>query len=315
MPLGLSARALARELGVPANRLTEINRGQRDVTADTAIRLGLGFSENDGYGVRGNIAQGYLSYTQVWRNASLVVQAGELLSAFGAFGLRYDDRDNPLVDLPMQYGYYGAVATLNGLAGTETDATWKELDARAQFVNSSPANPRSVFASEQYGNWAAGAGYTIRQGLRVGMSGYRGPYLDRASPYYSSLDGRPRSSPATAMGVDAEWGIGHWNVRGEWQKFLLTYGSEPAFRERTGYVEAQRELGPRWYAASRFGYLDADYSGRIEEIEAVAGYRPGAAEIIKVSYETAVRQYGSYPDRTLAIQFVTAIHPLAFAGR
>ena len=39
IPLGLSARALAKELGVPANRLTEIIRGTRDVTADTAIRL------------------------------------------------------------------------------------------------------------------------------------------------------------------------------------------------------------------------------------------------------------------------------------
>src|SRR3954453_17863356 len=43
VPLGLSARALAKELDVPANRLTEIMRGVRDVTADTAIRLGRYF--------------------------------------------------------------------------------------------------------------------------------------------------------------------------------------------------------------------------------------------------------------------------------
>ena len=43
VPLGLSARALAKELDVPANRLTEIMRGARDVTADTAIRLGRYF--------------------------------------------------------------------------------------------------------------------------------------------------------------------------------------------------------------------------------------------------------------------------------
>ena len=34
---------LAKELGVPANRLTEIMRGTRDVSADTAIRLGRYF--------------------------------------------------------------------------------------------------------------------------------------------------------------------------------------------------------------------------------------------------------------------------------
>lgn len=43
VPLGLSARALAKEIGVPANRLTEIMRGSRDVSADTALRLGRYF--------------------------------------------------------------------------------------------------------------------------------------------------------------------------------------------------------------------------------------------------------------------------------
>ena len=43
VPLGLSARGLAKELDVPANRLTEIMRGTRDVSADTAIRLGRYF--------------------------------------------------------------------------------------------------------------------------------------------------------------------------------------------------------------------------------------------------------------------------------
>ncbi|MFL5002598.1 MAG: HigA family addiction module antitoxin [Xanthobacteraceae bacterium] len=39
VPLSLSARALAKALGVPSNRITEIMRGERDVSADTAIRL------------------------------------------------------------------------------------------------------------------------------------------------------------------------------------------------------------------------------------------------------------------------------------
>src|SRR5207247_2681935 len=43
IPLGMSARALAKVLGVPANRITEIMRGERDVSADTAIRLGRYF--------------------------------------------------------------------------------------------------------------------------------------------------------------------------------------------------------------------------------------------------------------------------------
>ncbi len=38
-PLGLSARALAAELGVPSNRISEIVAGNRTLTADTALRL------------------------------------------------------------------------------------------------------------------------------------------------------------------------------------------------------------------------------------------------------------------------------------
>ena len=39
VPLDMSANALARELGVPANRVTAILKGTRGVTADSALRL------------------------------------------------------------------------------------------------------------------------------------------------------------------------------------------------------------------------------------------------------------------------------------
>jgi addiction module HigA family antidote len=42
-PLGLSASALGRAIGVPGNRISDILRLRRDVSADTAIRLGRFF--------------------------------------------------------------------------------------------------------------------------------------------------------------------------------------------------------------------------------------------------------------------------------
>jgi addiction module HigA family antidote len=42
-PLGLSARAVARDLQVPVTRVTEILNGQRSITAETALRLGRRF--------------------------------------------------------------------------------------------------------------------------------------------------------------------------------------------------------------------------------------------------------------------------------
>ena len=45
-PLGMSVNKLARELRVPANRLSQIVNGRRAVSPDTSIRLGryFGFS-------------------------------------------------------------------------------------------------------------------------------------------------------------------------------------------------------------------------------------------------------------------------------
>ena len=53
-PLGLSAYALAKAIGVPRNRITGILRGERAITADAALRLGRFFAscQNSGSGCR-----------------------------------------------------------------------------------------------------------------------------------------------------------------------------------------------------------------------------------------------------------------------
>jgi addiction module HigA family antidote len=38
--LGVTATELARQIGVPANRITQIIQGKRAITGDTALRLG-----------------------------------------------------------------------------------------------------------------------------------------------------------------------------------------------------------------------------------------------------------------------------------
>ena len=71
VPLGLSARALAKSLGVPANRITEIMRGERDVSADTAIRLGRYFKTDPRFWL--NLQSAYdLSKAHIQNNYSAV---------------------------------------------------------------------------------------------------------------------------------------------------------------------------------------------------------------------------------------------------
>ena len=43
-PMDISINRLARELGVPPNRVSEIVNGKRGISADTALRLGKFFN-------------------------------------------------------------------------------------------------------------------------------------------------------------------------------------------------------------------------------------------------------------------------------
>lgn len=46
-PLGISQYRLAKDVGVPARRINEIVRGQRAITADTALRLARYFQTTE----------------------------------------------------------------------------------------------------------------------------------------------------------------------------------------------------------------------------------------------------------------------------
>jgi antitoxin HigA-1 len=43
-PLGISARQLSADIDVPPSRISELVNGNRPITADTALRLGLFFA-------------------------------------------------------------------------------------------------------------------------------------------------------------------------------------------------------------------------------------------------------------------------------
>ena len=53
VPMGISNYRLAKEIGVPAQRIGEIVAGRRSITADTDLRLCKFFGLSDGYWLRG----------------------------------------------------------------------------------------------------------------------------------------------------------------------------------------------------------------------------------------------------------------------
>ena len=55
-PMGLSQYRVAKEIGVPAQRIGEIVSGKRSVTADTDLRLCRFFGLSNGYWLRAQAA-------------------------------------------------------------------------------------------------------------------------------------------------------------------------------------------------------------------------------------------------------------------
>ena len=55
-PMGLSQYRLAKEIGVPAQRISEIVAGKRSITADTDLRLCRFFGLSNGYWLRAHAA-------------------------------------------------------------------------------------------------------------------------------------------------------------------------------------------------------------------------------------------------------------------
>lgn len=74
-PLGMTARQLATELRVPANRISDIVRERRSITADTAIRLGRYFGTDPQFWLNLQVAHdlskaaGAVDYSDIPRRA------------------------------------------------------------------------------------------------------------------------------------------------------------------------------------------------------------------------------------------------------
>ncbi|MCX6461963.1 MAG: HigA family addiction module antitoxin [Actinobacteria bacterium] len=56
VPMGLSRYRLAKEIGVPAQRIGDIVSGKRAITADTDLRLCRFLGLSDGYWLRAQVA-------------------------------------------------------------------------------------------------------------------------------------------------------------------------------------------------------------------------------------------------------------------
>jgi hypothetical protein len=319
--------------------------------------------------VRSTFIQAYVGYKADFHSASLLVKAGRLASAFGLYPLEYDDAKSPFIEPPPLYTVnlllrpdqlpcnlsdmlrqsydgdiqfhcggssaerYGMVpATLYGIPGVEAQLSWNHLDARLQLTNSSPANPQSVLSRSQFAQWTGGGGYSARGGLHVGMSGFRGPYLDHILNPLLPTGKRLADFSASGIGVDAQWSGGPWALEGEWQRFRF---GVPGFLEsptnQGAYVQVKRIVSPRVFAAIRAsvqqpgGATDAagraasQIDSRQQTAEFVLGYRINRLQLLKSGFSYVNRNDWSSSNKYwppehrfgLEFQLVTSLNALS----
>ena len=82
-PLGLTKYRLAKDIGVPAQRIGEIVAGKRAVTADTDLRLCRYFGRSDGWWLRGQAAYDTAMARQALEKELATIQRCSLLVAQG----------------------------------------------------------------------------------------------------------------------------------------------------------------------------------------------------------------------------------------
>lgn len=260
--------------------------------------------------------QAYVGYRADIKGASLIFKAGQLSSAFGLGPLEYDDATMPLIGPPPVYqtnlplrsdqlpcgvndllwqsygsdiglhcggstteGYGVVPVTLSGLPGMESEISWKRVDARLEITNSSPANPQSLLSRSQFVQWTAGGGYTFRGGLHIGVSGFRGPYLDRILAPLLPAGKTVNDFPASGFGTDAQWSGGSWSVQGEWQYFRFSLpGFTVSPSAHAAYLQVKKIVSPRIFLAAR---TTTQSTGRVADTSGTAATRFRAPELIQ----------------------------------
>ncbi len=309
--------------------------------------------------------QAFVGYSRSAEKTAISIKAGKLASAFGSFPLRYDDTANPLLDMPVTYGtwlgiradqlpcgindllrqrsyrfvrfscggsknlnYWGIwPETVYGIPGAELDFSYNRIDGRLQITNSSPANPHSFLSDSQNVQWTAGAGYTIRQGFRVGFSAFRGPWLDEEVGDLLPAGKGYGDYPASGEGIDVQWARGRWSATGELQWLQYRY---PGFRTSPAiyseYIEAKAILSPRFYAAIRTSFQQHNrpedlqrlsskpFQPNLQYYEFALGLHLNHFQTLKLGYEW-VRAAGIPGNRenVIGVQIVTSINSLTKA--
>jgi hypothetical protein len=176
---------------------------------------------------------------------SFVLNAGKLLYPVGTFASRVFSTRNPLIGVPDGYS---AVYPIGLMASGER----RHFDYRAGVVSLPLAHEGYQPTPDPAPRPVVGLGFTPFTGLRFGVSGGSGPYLNKSFTS-AQLGGKNwRSYHQDLLAGDIEYGIEHADLRAEFA--VVRYGIPNATKKstgQTGYLEGRYTVTPRLFVAAR----------------------------------------------------------------
>lgn len=283
---------------------------------------------------------------QPWATRPLHVQAGRVPLTIGAFARRAYGSDNLLVGVPLVYQYLTSirpdalpvtnddllrmrargwlpsfplgstqiaaglplVAYSRGDTGLQLQWTADTWTAAAAVTRGTAADPR--VRDNNSGASVSARVSTVRPwGLTVGLSALKGSWVASNVQSLLPVGQQGRDTSQSLVGIDADFGRGHWIIRGEWWHSRFGVPTLPRpLRSNGGFLEARYRFLPRWQVAGRGDRLsfsritsqagqEVRWDAPVWRIEGVLGYRVSRRIEVRAGYQFNWREAGRVRQR------------------
>lgn len=181
---------------------------------------------------------------RIARDRRVVVNVGKMFHPVGAFAPRVFSTRNPLIGVPDSYSpVYPVGALVSGEVG--------RLDYRVGGVSLPLTHRGYVPTADAALHPVAGLGYTPFTGLRVGATATSGPYLNGDLSSAQTSGQSWRSFHQRQVAADVEYGVGHLDVRGEYDYASYDVPGTTTIIGHAGYIEGRYTVSPRLFVAAR----------------------------------------------------------------
>jgi hypothetical protein len=294
-----------------------------------------------------------------WSARDFTVQAGRVPPVIGAFPRRAYGRDNLVIGFPLAYQYLmslrpdalpasvddllrmrargwqpsypiGSQALRPGLPlasafrwDTGAQVYWRHniLGLAGAVTRGAPADP-VVRDHNSSLAWSGRMSLQWPGGPEIGVSGAMGGWVDDGVRHLAtSTEG---SSHQVLIGVDADYGLGRWLVRGEWLRSTFDLplrsaaGASRSLPAWSGFVEGRYKLTTRLQIAARvdrleFGRIVSDvthvettWDANVDRVEGALAIRITRRADVKVGWQQNWRDGGRVRTRAfpaLAVQY------------